>query len=211
MNESGKIGAKILLSTMLVFAVADAAGRDGASAVPESRSGSSGTQLIPRANTVARARAAGLPAVDPTAGVSGPFDGSEGTLYYLDRDGRVSYFHPEGVVAYFGDLAADGHVVFRYGLNVSGQYVFSADGQVKRVRVLPDEVYRWPHADAIARVLIRHAQRVLSGAGAPDAVDWAAASAASRAMHETNMAILDGMRADACTEHYDGVYYLGCW
>ncbi|MEZ5457568.1 MAG: hypothetical protein R3F04_15920 [Lysobacteraceae bacterium] len=154
---------------------------------------------------------AGLPAVDPAARISGPFDGPEGTLYYLDRDSHISYFHPEGATAYFGDLADDGGVRFRYGLNISGQYVFSADGQVQQVRVLPDDVYRWPHAEAIAQVLIQHVQQILQGQSTLQTVDWAAASAASRAMHDTNMAILDGMRADACTEHYDGVYYLGCW
>ena len=166
---------------------------------------------VPAPATIARARAVGLPAIDKSARISGPFDGPEGTLYYLGPDSHISYFHPEGATAYFGELAASGDVHFRYGLNISGQFVCTAEGQAQRVPVLPDDVYRWPHAEAIAQVLIQRIQSIQQGRANLQAVDWAAASAASRAMHDTNMAIIDGMSAEACTEHYDGVYYLGCW
>ena len=200
----------LALLAALVFPAASSAEQVVSKSGPHAMASSS-VAPTPSARTIARARVAGLPAVDPAARISGPFDGPEGTLYYLDRDSHISYFHPEGATAYFGDLADDGSVHFRYGLNISGQYVFSTDGQVQQVRVLPDDVYRWPHAEAIAQVLIQHVQQILQGQSTLQTVDWAAASAASRAMHDTNMAILQGMRADACTEHYDGVYYLGCW
>ena len=201
--------AALATLAMLVIPAAGNAGQAAIEATAQATEASDPPK--PSAATIARARAVGLPAVDPEARISGPFDGPEGTLYYLGRDRRISYFHPEGATAYFGELAADGSIRFRYGLNISGQYLFAADGQVEQVRVLPDDVYRWPHAEAIAQVLIRHVQQVLQGNSTLQAVDWAAASTASRAMHDTNMAILDGMRAEACTEHYDGVYYLGCW
>lgn len=173
--------------------------------------GKTSKSSVPAAATTARARAVGLPAIDKSARISGPFDGPEGTLYYLGPDSRISYFHPESATAYFGELAASGDVHFRYGLNISGQFAFSPEGQAQQVRVLPDDVYRWPHAEAIVQVLIQRIQSILQGRANLQPVDWSAASAASRAMHDTNMAIINGMRAEACTEHYDGVYYLGCW
>ena len=141
----------LALLAALVFPAASSAEQVVSKSAPHAMASSS-VAPTPSARTIARARVAGLPAVDPAARISGPFDGPEGTLYYLDRDSHISYFHPEGATAYFGDLADDGSVHFRYGLNISGQYVFSADGQVQQVRVLPDDVSRWPHAQAIAQV-----------------------------------------------------------
>ena len=102
-------------------------------------------------------------------------------------------------------------MAFKYGLNISGQYIFDAQGQAQQVQVLPDDVYQWPHANAVAQVLIQRIQQIQQGQAAAQQVDWAAASAASRSLHDTNMSILRNMGSSGCTEHYDGVYYLGCW
>jgi len=74
-------------------------------------------------------------------------------------------------------------------------------------------VYRWPHAEAVANVLIRYLLAVRQGQiQAPSTgVDWAAMSAASAGLHQANMSILQNMGSEACTQYYDGVYYLGCW
>lgn len=195
----------MLTAALLLLALADAAHAQSAPIAPTQ----AGSQ--PSAQTIARAKAAGLPAVDKGAQIAGPFEGPQGTLYYIKRDGRITYFHPEAATGYFGTLNPDGSMSFKYGLNIGGQYIFGLQGQARQVPVLPDDVYQWPHASAVAQVLIRRILQIQQGRAAAPAVDWAAASAASRALHETNRSILNNMGSSRCIERYDGVYYLGCW
>lgn len=169
-------------------------------------------QVAPSQHAIQWARAVGLPPVDSSGTVAGPFDGPEGTLYYLNGDGLATYFHPTRYLAYFGALGPNG-LSFRYGLSPLGQFVFEDGQRAMQVPVLPDDVYRWPHANAVANVLIGYLLAIRQGQlampqGQPDLAAW---SDASRMMHETNMAIIQNMGSQGCTEYYEDVYYLGCW
>ena len=95
--------------------------------------GPAGTVVAaPDAATVQRAKAVGLPAVDPAGKVAGPFAGPEGTLFYVGADARVLFFQPEQYVAYFGTTGPAG-VTYAYALTLQGQYVVDANNTMQRV------------------------------------------------------------------------------
>lgn len=166
----------------------------------------------PSAAAIQTAQQVGLPAVDGSGQIAGPFEGPQGTLYYLNQSGLITFFHPTQYLAYFGTVVGGG-ISYQYALSPQGQFVVDAQNQAQQVGVLPDDVYRYPHANAVAQVLIQYLMAIQQGqiAAPQGQVDWAAMSEASRRMHETNMAIINNMGSTGCTEHYDGVYYLGCW
>jgi len=166
----------------------------------------------PSAQAIAIARSVGLPAVDPSGRVAGPFEGSQSTLYYLGSGQLITFYQPYQYVAYFGTLTPAG-IVFQYGLTLQGQFVFDQWGQPRQVQVLPNDVYRYPHANAVAQVLIRYLTAVAHGQiAAPSGyLDYRSLSQTSRSLHSLNMSILDNMGSAGCTDHYEDVYYLGCW
>jgi len=163
-------------------------------------------------SAAAQAAQVGLPTIDSSGAVAGPFSGPEGTLYYLGRGDLLTFFHPTQYVAYFAE-SNGGALRFRYALTPQGQFVVDGANRAQQVQVLPDDVYRWPHAEAVAQVLIQYLLAIRQGqlAAPTGGVDWGAMSAASAALHQSNMAILGNMGSSGCTEYYDGVYYLGCW
>lgn len=165
----------------------------------------------PDAATVQRARAVGLPAVDPAGKVAGPFAGPEGTLYYVGADARVLFFQPEQFVAYFGKVGPAG-VTYTYALTLQGQFAVDASNTMQQVQVLPDDAMRWPHAEAVAQVLMGRLRQIRAGQAAPPSPGGAAVQAVrDQALYDTTQAILNNMGSEACTQYYDGVYYLGCW
>lgn len=158
------------------------------------------------------AASVGLPGIDMNNQIAGPFIGQQNTIYYLDNSGLITYFHPTQYFAYFGELQGD-VVKYKYMLTPEGQFVVNNHNQPQQVSVLPDDVYRWPHANAVAQVLIQYLMAIKQGmiAAPTPNMDWNTMSRMSADMHKSTMSILGRMGDDGCTKYYDGVYYLGCW
>jgi hypothetical protein len=171
--------------------------------------------IQPSAQAVARAQAAGIPAIDPNGvPAAGPFEGPGGTLLYIGKDAKLTFYQPDQAIAYFGTQTPNG-ITYQYVLALTGQYVVDANNQAVQVQALPDDSLTWPHAQSVAQVFIATLQAIQAGQrAAPQGggqADWASMSAASKAMHDTNMSIINNMGSTGCTKHYDDVYYLGCW
>lgn len=158
------------------------------------------------------AASVGLPGIDISSHIAGPFTGPQNTIYYMDKSGLITYFHPTQYFAYFGEMHGD-VIQYRYMLTSQGQFVVNTYNQAQQVNVLPDDVYRWPHANAVAQVLIQYLMAIKQGMiAAPNQnIDYNAMSHMSADMHKSTMSILGRMGDDGCTKYYDGVYYLGCW
>ena len=163
-------------------------------------------------NAAVMAAQIGLPMIDEPGATAGPFAGPDGTLYYMDGDQRLTFFHPYQYTAFFGELD-DGVIRYHYALTPTGQFIVDANNQAQQVPVLPDAVYQWPHAEAVANVLIQYLLAIQQGqiAAPTQSADWSGISAASAALHESTMGILDNMGSEGCIDHYEDVYYLGCW
>lgn len=164
------------------------------------------------AQAVAAAQYLGLPAVTPESGIAGPFEGPEGSLFYADQSGRATFLLPNFSV-YLAHLTETGALVFDYGMTPLAMYQF-ANSQAIQLAYPAPEMSLWPFVDPIAGVLLtiaaQHQAGLQSGtfSGSSDA---GVMSAISGSLHETNMSILNNIGDSGCTEHYDGVYYLGCW
>ena len=158
------------------------------------------------------AASVGLPGIDASNQIAGPFIGQQNTIYYLGNAGLITYFHPTQYFAYFGELQGD-IVKYKYMLTPQGQYVINDYNQSQQVNVLPNDVYRWPHANAVAQVLVQYLMAIKQGmiAAPSQSTDWNTMSQISSDMHKSTMSILGRMGDDGCTQYYDGVYYLGCW
>lgn len=163
-------------------------------------------------NAVQIAQKVGLPGLTTNSQTAGPFLGEQNTIFYINKSGLITYFHPTQYFAYFGKLQ-DEQVVFKYMLSPQGQYVVNHSNQAEQVNVLPNDVFHWPHANAVAQVLIKYLTAIKEGQiNAPDqTTDWNTLSQISADMHKSTMSILGNMGNEGCTQYYDGVYYLGCW
>ena len=163
-------------------------------------------------NAVQIAEKAGIPELATNSQTAGPFLGEQNTIYYLDNSGLITFFHPTQYFAYFGEL--NGNVIeYKYMLTPEGQYVLNHFNQAHQVKVLPNDVYRWPQANAVAQVLIQYLIKIKQGlVVAPNqSTDWKSMSKISSEMYQSTMSILGHMGDEGCTQHYEGVYYLGCW
>lgn len=159
---------------------------------------------------IATANQIGIPSVMPGAGIAGPFDGPEGTIYYLDRSGLVTFFAPQTYITYLG-VAQTGE--FKYMMAPQGFYAVQGQ-QVTQLQGPADEMMRWPQVDPLAGVTVQYLQnnpQLIQPAGGGAAMDYATASYVSRMQHETTMSILDNMGNANCTEHYEDHVYVGCW
>lgn len=168
----------------------------------------------PSPQTVARAQEYGLPAVPKGSDMAGPFDGPENSLLYYNAQGLVSFYRPELNAAYFA--SAQPQWSWRYGVSAAGVFAFDAQGQATQLNGFPQEMASWPQAEAIVTTLIARVQAQAQQPQAQptpqaSAQDYEVMSQISRQLHDTNMSILGGMGSQGCTEHYEGVYYLGCW
>ena len=165
----------------------------------------------PSPAALALAAQLGIPAVVPGTGVAGPFDGPQGSLYYLDQAGHITFFLPQNLTVYAGE-AASGQL--RYAFSPTGFYAIQG-AQVVPISGPPPELAAWPQVDPLAQVLLQVAQQQLQQQqllhGSSGGEDWATMSAVSRSLHETNMAILDNMGSAGCTDHYEDYVYVGCW
>lgn len=158
------------------------------------------------------AQKAGIPELATNSQTAGPFLGDQNTIYYLNNSGLITFFHPTQYFAYFGELHGN-KLIYKYMLTPEGQYVVNHLNHAEQVKVLPNDVYRWPQANAVAQVLIRYLMEINQGlivAPAQD-TDWNTMSQISSEMHKSTMSILGRMGDEGCTQHFDGVYYLGCW
>lgn len=163
--------------------------------------------------TIEHAKALGFPPVPDGAKVIGPFDGPEGSIFYADATGRLSYFVPAQKSAFFGRVNAQGQPEFEYALRPEASYKIEAGQQVK-LPAPPQEVLQWPYAEPMVNVMVAtlkaHLEELRSQQAQQNA-DIQTRSFVSRKMHEINMGILSRMGDEGCTKHYEGVYYLGCW
>lgn len=182
---------------------------------------SSQTPLVD-AQAIETAQQYQIPAVPAHGSVAGPFAGPEGSVYYLNRQGLMTFYLPSGNAGY---LARQGSpLVFLYGFNVTGYYRFTPQGPVKLTD--PGVMMPWPHAVAIANVVVArfHRERLPAGQSATAIADHVAfpqplvntdalgsLSELSARQHQTMMDVLHNLGSEACTRHYDGTYYLGCW
>lgn len=164
----------------------------------------------PSAHIVQVAREAGLAAVAPGGGVAGPFEGPAGTLYYLDRQRRISFFHPTHHGAYFGILV-ESNIYYRYALDSLGPWVVDADHQFRLVRWLPPAALDYPHAGPVVQVLGQYLATGQPPTPGDAWLDWAALAEASAQLHDSNLRIIDTLEANACDPRHQGEFYLGCW
>ncbi|MEL6348825.1 MAG: hypothetical protein AAFV53_37320 [Myxococcota bacterium] len=61
-----------------------------------------GTMPSSSPQAVAAANALGLPAVAPGSGAAGPFDGPEGTIYYINPAGQITFVAPQTLITVTG-------------------------------------------------------------------------------------------------------------
>jgi hypothetical protein len=165
------------------------------------------------ATAVATAQQLGFPPVPRNAGVIGPFTDAYG-LAYLNQKGLVSYFSPQQLTVYFAALDAGGTPQIRYALTPTASYVVEA-GQARGVHptAIESRIAAWPYSGAMVNVLIASLQRYQAQiqTGATGTLSPAEHSYVSGMLHNTSMGILDNIGSQGCTEHYEDVYYLGCW
>lgn len=170
--------------------------------------GAPGMQSSPEA--IALARQLGFPDVQPGMGVAGPFSGPEGSIYYAAPDGRVSAFAPGAITAWFATVGGDGQVRFDYALTPTASYRFEG-GQPVQLRAPPQEIGPWPYSGPMVSVMVQHLEQYQQQRGAGAGLSMQEQAYVSSKLHEINMNILANMGDQGCTEHYEGVTYLGCW
>lgn len=163
---------------------------------------------------VAAARQLGFPPVVPESGIIGPFTDRQG-LIYLDRSGRMSYFAPDRLSVFFAIAAPEGGSRVLYALTPSATYQLQGENFVQVApEAIEAEIAPWPMSGAMVNVLIAALQQYR------DRIQSNPVSAASTyeqqayinsILHNTSTNILNNIGNEGCTEHYDGVYYLGCW
>ncbi len=161
---------------------------------------------------VAAAQYLGLPAITPGSGVAGPFEGPEGSLFYVDQAGRLTFLLPDFSV-YLAHLTKAGSLVFDYGMTPLAMYQFAGGQGIQLANPTP-EMSLWPFVEPMAGVLLVVATQYQAGlqSGSVDSGSQVEAmSAISGSLHQTSMSILDNIGGSGCTEHYEGVYYIGCW
>jgi hypothetical protein len=162
-----------------------------------------------------------IPPVPEQGDAVGPFPGPEGSIYYLNRQGLMTFYLPGANAGY---LAREGSpLTFHYGFNVTGYYRFSSQGAEPLTD--PSVMMPWPHAVAVANAVVARYQREQQSAGqgvassisqahvpvTTDSTVLQRLSELSALQHKTTMNVLKNMDSEACTQYYDGVYYLGCW
>lgn len=163
---------------------------------------------------IQHAQRLGFPPVPEQSKVIGPFEGPEGSIFYADATGKVSYFVPSQKSAFFGQVGEDGSPKFQYAVRPEANYQIGADGAQTKLPAPPQEIMQWPYSGPMVNVMVevlkKHLQE-LKQQQAQQNADVQTRAFVSRKMHEINMGILRNMGNDGCTKHYEGVYYLGCW
>ncbi|MCK6502008.1 hypothetical protein L6R53_01150 [Myxococcota bacterium] len=171
--------------------------------------GGGGMQSSPEA--IALARQLGFPDVQPGMGVAGPLAGPEGSIYYASADGKVSYFLPGQVTAWFATLDGGG-VRFHYALTPTASYRVDA-GKAVPLSAPPPQIGAWPYSGPIVNVMVAQLQAYQQGRAAAGGQGLSVAEQAyvSGKLHEINMNILENMGSQGCTEYYEDGAYVGCW
>lgn len=162
------------------------------------------------ANALAVARAAGIADVSPGSPYAGPFDGPEGSVYYLGADRRVTFYHPANTTIWLATLGTDGNPTYAWAITPTGTYRFEG-GQPVAVPSTPDEVGAWPHMGAVVPAYLLQLERVQQDLASREASDHAMEAWMLRKSHEINMNILRNIGSSDCTAYYDGPTYIGCW
>ena len=208
--------AGALLTLLTICALACAAPNPHATGAADSGATSpdaSQSTLKSSPEAIAHAQALGFPPVPEGSPVIGPLAGPEGSIFYAERSGKVSYFVPDQKSAFFGQVDAQGQVAFLYAVRPDAFYAIRGQEQT-RLASPPAELEQWPYADPIFNVMIqviKAHQQELEQQSAQQQADYQRRAFSSRKMHEINMNILRNMGGDSCTKHYEGTYYLGCW
>lgn len=197
--------ARLLLSPLLSLLLL---------AFPSSAQTSSegGLNLEVDPTAVAAAQQLGFPPVSPNTGIIGPFTDQQG-LIYLDQSGRISYFAPDQLSIFFAITDAQGESQVLYALTPTASYQLQGEDfvQVAPETIEPD-IAPWPLSGAMVNVLIVALQQYQSQANSvPVATTYQQQAYINNVLHNTSMNILNNIGNEGCTEHYDGVYYLGCW
>lgn len=161
--------------------------------------------------------------------VSGPYQGPNGSAYYADNMGRVTFYDPSSQGLYLA--TADGR--YHYGMDGYGNwYSFDARNQGTPVQSPPMEVWSWPAMTVLAQQLATarqapaqpqgqwgYGQPATQGYGQPAAQgyqqpgQWAqpgqdpgslqAVIDANNALHDASMQAYDGIYVEPTYEVYD--------
>ncbi|AMA09888.1 hypothetical protein [Picosynechococcus sp. PCC 73109] len=172
-----------------------------------------GIQFQGDANAVFVAQQLGFPPVPPNTGIIGPFSDDQG-LIYLDAQGRISYFSPSQVTVFFAQANANNDPKILYALTPTATYTMQNN---QAIAVDPNTIEAaitpWPYSGVMVNVLIAYLQQYQAQLMASGGVTVSAEqqSYVSSMLHNTSMNILNNIGSEGCTEHYEDVYYLGCW
>ncbi len=163
---------------------------------------------------VAVAQQLGFPQVPPNSGIIGPFTDQQG-LIYLDQSGRISYFAPDQLSVFFALTNSQGESQVLYALTPSASYQLQGEDFVQVApETIEAKIAPWPLSGAMVNVLIAALQQYQSQLQAnfvPAASADEQQAYINSVLHNTSMNILNNIGNEDCTEHYDGVFYLGCW
>ncbi|MEM8604243.1 MAG: hypothetical protein AAGF24_10460 [Cyanobacteria bacterium P01_H01_bin.121] len=171
--------------------------------------------LKPDAIAVGVAQQLGFPPVPPNSGIIGPLTDSQG-IAYLDQSGRISYFNPQQLSVFFATVDASGTPQLTYALGPTGTYQFQG-GQAIQVNptAIEADVAVWPYSGEMVNILIlglqQYQAQIAASGVVPGNLPVEQQSYVNSVLHNTSMNILNNIGSDGCTEHYEGVYYLGCW
>jgi len=183
---------------------------------PTQPSSSSPSSQLPTSsvNAIQIASQVGLPQVVPGSNVAGPFDGPEGSIFYVNTDQLITVFLPETHMALMGRMDTG---EFIYGMSLDSFYAVN-NGQLVDIGDPPNNLGMWPFSENMARVMIsllqdqyiqrQHQQRQASGG---DGVPWETMSEISAGWHDVNMQIARNIGGEGCIPQYEGPYYVGCY
>jgi hypothetical protein len=190
----------------------------------EAATGSGGGLQVSHA-AVEVAQQYNFPPVPPNANVGGPFDGPQGSIFYADNQGRLSFFQPREQMVYLGQITQQGQLIYTYAFSAAMMYRANAQGQLEPINQIGDDVMAYPYAEPILTVVVQWKQAHIAElqrrqgseqmtseqAAQMSARDYERLSAISRIGHQTNMNILRNIGSSSCTAYYDGPTYVGCW
>ncbi len=170
--------------------------------------------LRPSAHAVKIARRYGLSSPRKGTAVAGPFDASDGMIFYIDKAGRLSVYNPKTNQAFFGTLEGGR---WRYTVGSDGYRNVQGSASTKPNATAPAALARWPLAlelsTQISKTYKKTQKRRRKSARSSRAgrVPWGIMSAMSRQMHQTNMTVISNIGGGGCYDRYSGSVWVGCW
>lgn len=174
----------------------------------------------PSKQAIASARTAQLPAVGKGETQAGPFDGPQGSIFYVNAQGQVSFYLPDYHAAYFASASP---FKWTYGISTGGYFAFDAQNKAVELAEPPQQLLSWPMALPIAEQIAAFAEQLASGNSTLAQRDietlspsekerfWKEMATTSELMDSSTMGVMRQIGASGCSEHYEGLYYLGCY